>query len=125
LSGDRNTNVLLREMISIEESYKFFSDALSYLNNERLRDSDDDLSYFIFEELSIDAVSFFHEWTLDRLIEAKKIPADIRTDVLLLRTQILEQLEKTNSIGQYRKEKNWDIIRNQAQEIQNKILRMH
>jgi len=111
-------------MSSIEESYKLFSDTLSYLNNERLREGDDDLSYFIFEELPVDAVSFLHEWTVDRLIEAKKIPATIRADVLQLRTQIIEQLDRTNSIEQYRKEINWVIIRNQAHEIQEKINKM-
>lgn len=48
-------------MVSIEESYKLFSDTLSYLNKERLAGSDEYLSYFIFEELSVDAVSFLHE----------------------------------------------------------------
>jgi len=111
-------------MISIEESYKFFTGTLSYLDKERLASSDEDLRYFIFEELSVDAVSFLHEWTLDRLIEAKKIPVEIRTDVLKLRCRIIEQLERTSSIEHYRNDLHWEIIRNQAQEIKEKI-KMH
>ncbi|MCC4214264.1 hypothetical protein [Leeuwenhoekiella parthenopeia] len=108
-------------MITVEESYELFSDTLSYLDKNRLEGSDEDLEYFIFEELPGDAVSFLHGWTVDRLIEAKKIPTDVRNDVLNLRTQILEQLEKTRSIEDYRNDLNWELIRDQAEEIKEKI----
>ena len=108
-------------MITVEESYELFSATISYLDKERLDGSDDVLSDLIFEELSSDAVSFLHEWTVDRLIEAKKIPVEIRTDVLKLRTQILAELERTSIIEQYRNDSNWELIRKQAQAIKEKI----
>lgn len=108
-------------MISVKESYELFTETLSYLDKNKLIESDEDLEYFIFEELSGDAVSFLHEWTVDRLIAAKIIPADIKIDILNLRIQILKQLENTSSIEQYRTDSNWNKIRNQAEEIKKKL----
>ncbi len=112
-------------MITVEESYELFTDTLAYLDKERLNGSDDDLRYYIFEELSTDAVSFLHQWTVDRLIAAKKIPIDVRTDVINLRTRILEQLERTSTIEEYRTDSSWKIIRNQAEQIKEKIKKWH
>jgi hypothetical protein len=107
-------------MISVKESYELFTETLSYLDKNKLSENNEDLEYYIFEELSADAVSFLHEWTVDRLITAKIIPADIRTDILNLRIQILKQLEKTSSIQQYKTDSNWETIRNQAEYIKDK-----
>ena len=109
-------------MISVDDSYELFFDALSYLDEERLKDSDEDLEYIIFEELSADAVSFLHAWTLDRLIAADKIPVNIREDVLDLRTLILKELEFTKSVDQYRNSANWIEIRIKAKTLKSKIL---
>lgn len=100
-------------------------DTLAYLDKERLKASDDNLRYLIFKELSSDAVSFLHQWTVDRLIESNKIPEDVRSEILNLRTRILYQLEKTSSIEEYRSESNWEKIRNQAEEIMVRIKKRH
>jgi hypothetical protein len=109
-------------MISVKESYELFKATLSHLDKSKLEQSDEDLEYYIFAELSGDAVSFLHEWTVDRLIVAKIIPDELRANILELRNQILKQLEKTNFIEQYRTDSNWKIIRNQADYIKQKIM---
>jgi len=89
-------------MITIEESYDLFFTTLSRLDNRNLSLSDEDLDYEIFEELDSEYHSFLHEWTVDRLIEANRIPSSLRERILNLLQMIYGVMDSKNTLLQYR-----------------------
>src|SRR5688572_25588157 len=108
-------------MINIEESFNYFLTALSRLDYDKLNLNDELLSYEIFEELDIENTSYLHEWTVDRLIQGKLIPEELRVRILKLREVISELLERKHSIEEYRCDPDWAQIRKEANLILDTI----
>lgn len=104
-------------MITIEKSYDLFISTLSRLDNQNLSLSDDDLDYEIFEELGSEYHSFLHEWTVDRLIKAKRIPDSIRERILNLRQLISRVIDSKNTVFKYRNDPDWKNVRKEGNAI--------
>ncbi len=107
-------------MISVDKLYELFVDTLSHLEERKSNLSDKDLS-ISFEDLESDAFSFMHHRNIKLLIDAKKIPTEIQSDILEIRTQILKEMETTNSIEQFRSDTRWVKIRNKVNILKEKI----
>ncbi|RYD82191.1 MAG: hypothetical protein EOP53_04400 [Sphingobacteriales bacterium] len=108
-------------MITIQESYNYLVGALEYLDPKKLELSNDDLEYYIFEELQGDATSFLHEWTVDRLISGNRIPENLKVAIFELRKRIFNVMNSTNSIEFYRKDIQWQEVRHEAMRILQEI----
>ncbi|MBK9191758.1 MAG: hypothetical protein IPM77_09710 [Crocinitomicaceae bacterium] len=108
-------------MITIQESFEYFMDALSRLDDEKLELSDLELSSEIFEELNVGSHSFMHEWTVDRLIEGNLIPKLLRERILKLRESISILMQSKNSIEAYRNDNEWTAIRNEGNAIMHAV----
>ena len=55
-------------MVSLEEKYENFKKTIQECGSYLLTESDDTIKHNLFEEFSIDAISFLHEDTLNLLL---------------------------------------------------------
>lgn len=104
-------------MIKIEESYELLMETLSRFDEKKLELSDNELSYEIFEELDSEYHSFLHELTVDRLIDGKLIPKQLRQRILDLRENIRPLMEGKHKIEAYRNGPDWKKLRDEANNI--------
>lgn len=109
------------EAISIEKSLDFYLTTLSYLDNRHLDDSDDDLKYYILEELDADAHTFLHSWTVDRLIVGGLIPSTVVADTQTLRDMVKKLIETKPTVKEIRFDTDWKKARELASNILAKI----
>lgn len=80
-------------MISLEERYQNFKKTIQECGSYLLTESDDTIKHNLFEEFSIDAISFLHEDTLNLLLDEGMINDDILEKSIELRNSFI-QLEK-------------------------------
>ena len=106
---------------SVDNSFGLLMDALSRLDEKKLSFDDMLLSHEIFEELDIEAHSFLHEWTIDRLIENKRIPGSVRGRILQLRAGIQTTMKDKHTIEFYRLNPDWKKLRDEANAIVEEI----
>lgn len=66
-----------RMMISLEERYENFKKTIQECGSYLLTESDDTIKYNLFEEFSIDVISFLHEDTLNLFLNEGMIDDDI------------------------------------------------
>ncbi len=104
-------------MISIDESYELFLLTLSRLDYKNLLLNDEDLQFEIFEEFDSEYHSFFHEWTVNRLIEGGLISHEVGKKVLYLRGLLKSTIDIKNTTEMYRNDQSWELIRKEANEI--------
>ena len=64
-------------IISLEERYENFKKTIQECGSYLLTESDDTIKHNLFEEFSIDAISFLHEDTLNLLLDEGMINDDI------------------------------------------------
>ena len=108
--------------ISVKESFDYFMTALCRFDNSNVLLPDDELLHIILEELDIEAVSFLHENTVDRLIENNLIPKNIAALVEELRDKTLTLIQHKRRANDIRNDSDWKALRQLADEIKNKIL---
>ena len=64
-------------MISLEERYENFKKTIQECGSYLLTESDDTIKHNLFEEFSIDVISFLHEDTLNLFLDEGMIDDDI------------------------------------------------
>lgn len=80
-------------MISLEERYQNFKKKIQECGSYLLTESDDTIKHNLFEEFSIDVISFLHEDTLNLFLDEGMIDDDILEKSIALRNSFM-QLEK-------------------------------
>lgn len=80
-------------MISLEERYENFKKTIQECGSYLLTESDDTIKHNLFEEFSIDVISFLHEDTLNLFLDEGMIDDDILEKSIELRNSFM-QLEK-------------------------------
>ena len=80
-------------MISLEERYQNFKKTIQECGSYLLTESDDTIKHNLFEEFSIDVISFLHEDTLNLFLDEGMIDDDILEKSIALRNPFM-QLEK-------------------------------
>lgn len=80
-------------MISLEEKYENFKRTIQECGSYLLTESDDTVKHNLFEEFSIDVISFLHEETLNLFLDEGMIDNDTLEKSIELRNSFL-QLEK-------------------------------
>lgn len=80
-------------MISLEERYENFKKTIQECGSYLLAESDDTIKHNLFEEFSIDVISFLHEDTLNLFLDEGMIDDDILEKSIELRNSFM-QLEK-------------------------------
>lgn len=80
-------------MISLEERYQNFKKTIQECGSYLLTESDDTIKHNLFEEFSIDVISFLHEDTLNLFLDEGMIDHDILEKSIVLRNSFM-QLEK-------------------------------
>ena len=80
-------------MISLEERYENFKKTIQECGSNLLAESDDTIKHNLFEEFSIDVISFLHEDTLNLFLDEGMIDDDILEKSIELRNSFM-QLEK-------------------------------
>ena len=80
-------------MVSLEEKYENFKKTIQECGSYLLTESDDTIKHNLFEEFSIDAISFLHEDTLNLLLDEGMINDDILEKSIELRNSFM-QLDK-------------------------------
>ena len=86
-----------RMMISLEERYENFKKTIQECGSYLLTESDDTIKYNLFEEFSIDGISFLHEDTLNLFLNEGMIDDDILEESIELRNLFM-QLEKNEEL---------------------------
>ena len=80
-------------MISLEERYDNFKKTIQECGSYLLTESDDTIKHNLFEEFSIDVISFLHQDTLNLFLDEGMIDDDILEKSIELRNSFM-QLEK-------------------------------
>lgn len=80
-------------MISLEERYENFKKTIQECGSYLLTESDDTIKHNLFEEFSIDVISFLHEDTLKLFLDEGMIDDDILEKSIELRNSFIK-LEK-------------------------------
>ena len=80
-------------MISLEERYENFKKTIQECGSYLLTESDDTIKHNLFEEFSLDVISFLHEDTLNLFLDEGMIDDDILKKSIELRNSFM-QLEK-------------------------------
>ena len=81
-------------MLTVDERYELFKDALFKCSSLILSKEDDDFRYTLFEELTIDIISFLHKNTLDLLIDEGYIDETIYNKCSQLREIFIGEEKK-------------------------------
>lgn len=81
-------------MISLEERYENFKKTIQECGSHLLTESDDIIKHNLFEEFSIDAISFLHEDTLNLFLDEGLISYEIFKESIKLRSLFLQLEEK-------------------------------
>ena len=81
------------KMISLEKRYENFKSTIEECGSYLLLEDDDTIKHNLFEEFSIDAISFLHEDTLNLLLNEGMIDEDILEKSIELRNSFM-QLDK-------------------------------
>ena len=81
-------------MISLEERYQNLKKTIQECGSYLLTESDDTIKHNLFEEFSIDVISFLHEDTLNLFLDEGMIDDDILEKSIVLRNSFM-QLKKT------------------------------
>lgn len=80
-------------MISLEERYENFKKTIQECGSYLLIESDDTIKHNLFEEFSVDVISFLNEDTLNLFLDEGMIDDDILEKSIELRNSFM-QLEK-------------------------------
>lgn len=110
-------------MISLEERYENFRKTIQECGSYLLTESDDTIKHNLFEEFSIDVISFLHEDTLNLFLDEGMIDDDILKKSIELRNSFM-QLEKNVellSVEAVRAFEEWKRILRTSDEIRKML----
>ena len=110
-------------MISLEERYENFKKTIQECGSYLLTESDDTIKHNLFEEFSIDVISFLHEDTLNLFLDEGMIDDDILEKSIELRNSFM-QLEKNVellSVEAVRAFEEWKRILRTSDEIRKML----
>ena len=110
-------------MISLEERYENFRKTIQECGSYLLTESDDTIKHNLFEEFSIDVISFLHEDTLNLFLDEGMIDDDILKKSIELRNSFM-QLEKNVellSVEAVRTFEEWKRILRTSDEIRKML----
>lgn len=82
------------KMISLEERYENFKNTIEECGSYLLLEDADTIKHNLFEEFSIDVISFLHEDALNLFLDEGMIDNDILEKTISLRNDYM-QLERT------------------------------
>lgn len=82
---------------------------------------DEELLSIVLDELDIEATSFLHESTINRLIEHKLITVDLRSEIAQLRAETLILIDEKHTIQEIRNDDQWKALRQKATGIIAKV----
>lgn len=77
-------------MISLEERYQNFKKTIQECGSYLLTESDDTIKHNLFEEFSIDVISFLHEDTLNLFLDEGMIDDDILEKSIVLKSDCID-----------------------------------
>lgn len=106
-------------IISLEERYENFKKTIQECGSYLLTESDDTIKHNLFEEFSIDVISFLHEDTLNLFLDEGMIDDDILEKSIELRNSFM-QLEKNVellSVEAVRTVEEWKRLLRRSDEI--------
>ena len=109
------------DKISTDKSLEFYLNTLSYLDEKYISGSDDELEYYILEELDADAHTFLHTYTVNLLIDKDLIPKSVAKDSDNLRTLVKDLIDKKRKLDEIRFDDDWKKARQIAKRILTKI----
>ncbi len=107
--------------VSVDKSLEYYLTALSYLDEKYINGSDEDLKYYILEELDADNHTFLHYNTVDLLIKQSRIPKSIKQDTEILRNLIINLIEGKRKLHEIRFDFEWIKARVLAKKILTEI----
>lgn len=100
-------------MISLEERYKNFKSTIQEIGISLLSTDDENIEYNLFEEFSVDVISFLHEDTLNIFLDVGMIDETILEMSVQLRSKYID-LEKNKpelfNVNSVRVSEEWKII---------------
>lgn len=94
-------------MITLEERYENFKNAIEECGSYLLLEDDDTIKHNLFEEFSVDVVSFLHEDTLNLFVDEGMIDNDIMEKSIELRNSFMK-LEKKPEVMSVEAVKTYD-----------------
>lgn len=106
-------------MISLEERYENYKKTIQECGSYLLTESDDIIKHNLFEEFSVDVISFLHEDTLNLFLDEGMIDDDILEKSIELRNSFM-QLEKNVellSVEAVRTFEEWERLLRTSDEI--------
>ena len=106
--------------ISNEESLDSYLTTLSYLDEKHVESSDDQLKYII-DELEGDAYTFLHNFTVEKLVNEKLIPEAVIQKSEILRTLVIDLIDRKSKLQEIRFDDEWKSARQFAKELQELI----
>jgi len=110
-------------MISLEERYENFKSTIEECGSYLLREADNVIEYNLFEEFSVDVVSFLHEDTLNLLLDEGMIDNDILEKSNELRNNYLQLEKKTDlfNVDSVKTSAEWKKVLEKSDEIKEMI----
>ena len=106
-------------MISLEKRYENFKSTIEECGSYLLLEDDDTIKHNLFEEFSIDGISFLHEDTLNLFLNEGMIDDDILEESIELRNLFmqLEKNEELPSVEVVRTSEEWKRLLRKSDEI--------
>lgn len=106
--------------ISVKELFDFYYGTLNRCNFNLRSKSNDEIEYQIFEEFDIEIITFFHEDSLNRLLQANLISEEVFKLSTSLRKQVLKlQDEGEWDIEHFKVSNRWTDIMNTIEKIKH------
>jgi hypothetical protein len=109
------------DKMSADKSLEFYLDTLGYLDEKYVSAFDEELEFYILEELDVDAHTFLHHNTVNLLIDKGLIPDTVANDSANLRTLVIELIDQKRNANEIRFDNDWITARQLAKKILSKI----
>ena len=109
------------EYFAALQTLDLYLTTLGYLDEKYVLGSDEDLEYYILEELDVDVHSFLYYENVDILVNAGLIPDTVSERTQELRDLIIRILETKRSLDQIRNDIEWKTVRQIAKNILEEI----
>jgi hypothetical protein len=109
------------EYFAALQNLDLYLTTLGYLDEKYVLGSDEDLEYYILEELDADAHTFLYYENVDILVNAGLIPTTVSEKTEELRNLIKRLIDSKRSLDQIRNDSEWKTARKIAKNILQEI----
>jgi hypothetical protein len=109
------------EYFAALQTLDLYLTTLGYLDEKYVLGSDEDLKYYILEELDADVHSFLYYENVDILVNAGLIPDTVSERTEELRNLIKRLIDTKRSLDQIRNDPEWKTARQIAKNILEEI----